>query len=318
VSKPLLIPMPGNEKLAASLTTAADAEIGRILVRRFPDDETYIRFETKIAGRTVTLLCTLAHPDDKFLPLLFAAATARELGAVRVGLVAPYLAYMRQDRRFKAGEAVTSNCFARILSDQFDWIVAVDPHLHRHASLGELFSVPTYVAHAASQISDWVRHEINAPLLIGPDSESEQWVAAVARGAGAPYVVLQKQRHSDREVQVTLPDLARSHTRSHRRHRLYRPNHDRDQLPVTADRHAAAYLHRRAWHLRRNGIRRLDRSRSSSARKHEYDSASDERDRYNRALGDGDQISASPARNQTAALTRQYPKMQNAPDRIMR
>jgi len=214
VSKPLLIPMPGNERLAASLTTAADAEIGRILVRRFPDDETYIRFETKIAGRTVTLLCTLAHPDDKFLPLLFAAATARELGAVRVGLVAPYLAYMRQDRRFKAGEAVTSNCFARILSDQFDWIVAVDPHLHRHASLGELFSVPTYVAHAASQISDWVRHEINAPLLIGPDSESEQWVAAVARGAEAPYVVLQKQRHSDREVQVTLPDLARWRART--------------------------------------------------------------------------------------------------------
>src|SRR4051812_19348748 len=43
-------------------------------------------------------------------------AAGRELGAMRIGLLAPYLSYMRQDRRFHDGEAVTSTYFARLLS----------------------------------------------------------------------------------------------------------------------------------------------------------------------------------------------------------
>jgi hypothetical protein len=66
---------------------------------------------------------TLNAPDDKTLALLFAARTARELGATSVGLVAPYLAYMRQDRRFVAGEAITSVHFAALVSTAVDWLV---------------------------------------------------------------------------------------------------------------------------------------------------------------------------------------------------
>jgi len=43
------------------------------------------------------------------------------------------------------------------------------------------------------------------PLLVGPDSESEQWVADVARRMGAPYVIMTKQRRGDRDVQVRMP-----------------------------------------------------------------------------------------------------------------
>ena len=95
------------------------AEIGAIELRAFPDGETYLRFMSDLSGRTLVIVCTLDRPDEKFLPLLFAAATARELGATKVGLVAPYLAYMRQDRRFKPGEAVTSREVARLVSDAF-------------------------------------------------------------------------------------------------------------------------------------------------------------------------------------------------------
>ena len=131
-----------------------------------------------------------------------------------VGLVSPYLAYMRQDRRFQPGEAVTSAYFAKLLSGQIDWLVTVDPHLHRRGSLAEIYSVPTHVMHAAALISEWIRAQVKMPLLIGPDSESEQWVATVARDAGIPYVVLQKERHGDRDVEVSVPDVARwrSHT----------------------------------------------------------------------------------------------------------
>lgn len=209
MTRPLLIPLPGNGPLGDGLASGIGADVGRVAIRRFPDGETHLRYETPIAGRSLVLLCTLDRPDDKFLPLAFAAAAARDLGAVRVDLVAPYLAYMRQDRRFQRGEAVTSTHFAKLLSGQIDSLVTVDPHLHRRSSLAEIYSIPTKVLHAAPLISEWIRSEVEMPLLIGPDGESEQWVAAAARDAGAPYVVLQKLRHGDRDVDVSVPDVAR-------------------------------------------------------------------------------------------------------------
>jgi ribose-phosphate pyrophosphokinase len=195
--------------MAEALTREIQAEIGAITVRRFPDSESYVRFDTPVAGRSVVLICTLDRPDDKFLPLLFAAAAARDLQAARVGVIAPYLAYMRQDKRFQPGEAITSNDFGRMLSERIDWLVTVDPHLHRHASLGEIYSIPTRIAHSAPLISAWIRGNVDQPLLIGPDSESKQWVAAVARNAGAPYLVLHKTRHGDRDVEVSIPEVER-------------------------------------------------------------------------------------------------------------
>lgn len=60
-----------------------------------------------------------------------------------MGLVAPYLAYMRQDQQFRPGEVVTSRMFAALVSRHVDWLVTVDPHLHRVHALDEIYAVPT-------------------------------------------------------------------------------------------------------------------------------------------------------------------------------
>jgi ribose-phosphate pyrophosphokinase len=211
---PLLFAFPGNERLAALLAPLIGAETGRAVLRHFPDGESYWRYETPVDGRDVALLCTLDRPDDKALAVMFAGAAARELKATRVGLIAPYLAYMRQDHRFQPGEAVTSGTFAKLLSSTVDWMVTVDPHLHRRASLDEIYSVPTHALHAAPLIAQWIRDNVEQPLLVGPDRESEQWVAAVARGADAPHIVLRKLRHGDRQVEVSVPDLTAWKTRT--------------------------------------------------------------------------------------------------------
>jgi ribose-phosphate pyrophosphokinase len=208
MTTPLFIAMPGNEAMALALARALGAEIGQLEQHAFPDGETYLRFVTDVAGRALVIVCTLDRPDGKILPLLFAAATARELGAAKIGMVAPYLAYMRQDRRFKPGEAVTSRQIARLLSDAFDWLVTVDPHLHRYGSLGEIYRIPARVVHAAPLISKWIREHVADPLIIGPDSESEQWVSAVAKDAGAPFTVLEKIRRGDRDVEISVKNLA--------------------------------------------------------------------------------------------------------------
>ena len=212
--KPLLFALPGNEAMAAALCRQGGFEAGRLELRAFPDGESHLRLLSEPAGREVVLVCSLDRPDAKFVPLCLAAGVARELGAVRVGLVAPYLAYLRQDARFRPGEGITARHFARLLGGAVDWLVTVDPHLHRVHSLDEVYDIPTVVVPAAPAIAAWLAQHVSRPLLIGPDEESGQWVAQVAALAGCPGTTLRKERRGDREVALSVPDLAQWRART--------------------------------------------------------------------------------------------------------
>jgi len=204
----MICAFPGNETFAAGLRAELGIEMLDLEWRRFPDGESYLRFAQDFRHRDLALVCSLNDPDTKTLALLFAARTARELGAARIGLVAPYLGYMRQDRRFKDGEAITSVHFAALISSAFDWLVTVDPHLHRRASLGEIYAIPSATAAAAPALAQWIGENVAKPLIVGPDSESEQWAAGVAAACGAPHVVMSKTRLGDRRVEIQSPSLA--------------------------------------------------------------------------------------------------------------
>ena len=204
---PLIVALPGDESLAEALVAAGGFELGGIETRKFPDGETYLRHCSDLKGRSVALVCGLHDPDPKLMALLLAAASARDLGACRVGLVAPYLGYMRQDHRFHPGEAVSAVHFAHLLSGAVDWLATVDPHLHRIHRLDEVFSIPTATLHAGQLLAAWIGREIANPVLIGPDAESEQWVAEAARIADAPFVVATKARLGDRAVKIEIPDI---------------------------------------------------------------------------------------------------------------
>ena len=73
----LILPLPGNETFARHLAEAGGWELGHLETRRFPDGESYVRILSDVADRPVALVCTLARPDDGFLPLAFAADTAK-------------------------------------------------------------------------------------------------------------------------------------------------------------------------------------------------------------------------------------------------
>jgi ribose-phosphate pyrophosphokinase len=167
-----------------------------------------VRIDGDPRRQVVVLVGPLDRPDEKVLPLLFAAGVARELGASEIGLVAPYFPFLRQDAAFHPGEAVSARLFAGLVSKSVDWLITVDPHLHRTRDLGELFTVPAEVVHSAPLIAGWIRDRVARPVIVGPDEESAQWVAEVAAGVDAPWVVMAKRRRGDRAVELALPPMA--------------------------------------------------------------------------------------------------------------
>ncbi|WP_013208294.1 ribose-phosphate pyrophosphokinase [Ralstonia solanacearum] len=204
----IVLAMPGNHASAAKLADALGARMGQADIERFPDGESRVRLRTPVSGAEVVMVCTLDRPDEKVLPLLWLAIAVREAGAGRAGLVAPYLAYMRQDAIFQSGEIRAAEHFAAMLSRYVDWVVAVEPHLHRIPALSDLFSVPSAAVPTAPSIAAWLRANVRAPYLIGPDEESRRQVQAVAALCGADWTVLKKTRRTAWDVDVAAMDAA--------------------------------------------------------------------------------------------------------------
>ncbi|KZY34413.1 phosphoribosylpyrophosphate synthetase [Oleiphilus sp. HI0081] len=204
--KPLIFDLYAAPELFAALSTELNAEPAKLEHRQFPDGETYMRVHSDYQQREAIIVSNMHQPNSKFLPLVYLCETLRELGIASTTLVCPYLPYMRQDIKFHEGEALTSRYYAKLLNQYLDRLITIDPHLHRYHSLGEIYTMETHTLQANPLIASWVKENIETPLVVGPDSESEQWAAAAADMIGCPYLILEKQRFGDKNVEVSSPN----------------------------------------------------------------------------------------------------------------
>ena len=201
----LLIGFPDYQEAAQRLARAADIPYAEALIHHFPDGETRLQLPESIP-ENVVLCQTLDHPNSKLVELVLAAATARNLGARRITLIAPYLCYMRQDKAFHPGEAISQRIIGTLLSYWIDTLITVDSHLHRVHQLKDAVPVdPAINLNATTVMSAFLGEQLDNPFLVGPDGESEQWVAAIARDRDFDYCVAHKQRSGDQQVHISLP-----------------------------------------------------------------------------------------------------------------
>jgi len=177
-----------------------------IEIHRFPDGEHRIRLPLPLA-ETLIVCRSLFNPNEKLIDLLLLAETARTHGSRHLILVAPYLCYMRQDKAFHPGEAISQKIIGQLLADMFDAVITVDPHMHRTPTLDMAVPARQSVSLSAAELiaarlkssgTDW--------LLAGPDEESEQWVKSIAGLCGFSYIIARKERLGDRNVSIRFPE----------------------------------------------------------------------------------------------------------------
>ena len=207
MTRALLLHFDDEQDHAARIARAAGMDCALIERHRFPDGELKLTLPAALPVRVV-LLRSLAQPNKKLVELLLAARTARQLGAAHLTLVAPYLAYMRQDTAFSPGEAVSQRIVGDFLAGLFDALITVDPHLHRVATLQEAVPVRQAITlSGAPLLADLIAHKRPGAVLLGPDEESAQWIAQAAARHGFAHAVCRKQRHGDRSVTIELPPM---------------------------------------------------------------------------------------------------------------
>lgn len=176
----------------------------RLVIKKFPDGELYLRFPSSVKGNNVILVFSShPQPDESLLESYFAVKTAKDLGAKKVILVIPYLFFMRQDKRFNPGECLSSRIMAGMLSAA-DYLITVDPHLHRYKGLKEIFTNKAIRLSANRLLADYIKKHFKNPIIIGPDIESYQWAETIAYYLHLHAYVLRKERFTSRRVKIKL------------------------------------------------------------------------------------------------------------------
>lgn len=204
----ILLSFSDEADFGKRLALKAGMDLALVERHQFPDGEIKLRLPENLPSRVV-MLRSLNQPNDKLIELLLAAKTARLLGARHLTLVAPYLAYMRQDVAFQPGEAISQRIVGQFLAEIFDAVITIDPHLHRVKTLHEAVPATQAIAlSAAPLLADFVATQRKNPVLIGPDEESAQWIELAAARHGFEHAVCQKVRHGDHHVTVNLPAVA--------------------------------------------------------------------------------------------------------------
>jgi ribose-phosphate pyrophosphokinase len=205
MSDTLVLYFDDEAEAACRFAEAAGFATAVVDRHRFPDGELKLRLPGSLPTKVIVYR-SLVHPNEKLIELLFVAQTARQLGASDLTLIAPYLAYMRQDIAFHEGEVVSQKIIGRFLAQVFDSLVTIDPHLHRVATLEEASPVKRAITlSGAPLLGDYIAQQIPDAFLLGPDSESAQWIASAAKKHGFDHAACEKIRRGDKDVQVQLP-----------------------------------------------------------------------------------------------------------------
>lgn len=188
---------PSSQGLGRRLSTLLSLDVVNFEWKIFPDGESYFRLLSKVDD-SVVLVHSLTPPQDKrIVELFFLLKLLSDYRAKDIILVIPYLAYMRQDKRFLDGEIVSVEVLADLLKTfDIDRYVFVDVH---SGEVLKFFGNRAMEVSAFPLIGDFLSkyHLIN-PIVIAPDAKAFKYAETVAKiiGAESDYIVKRRDRSS--------------------------------------------------------------------------------------------------------------------------
>lgn len=158
-------------------------------MKRFPDDEFYIRILDDISGEDVVIVQT-TYPDTKIVELLLIQDALHEAGAETITVVIPYFGYSRQDKKFKDGEPISARALAKHISAHADAVITIDPHKEH---LLDFFTVPAFSCSVVDEIAKYISKK-DVDFILAPDKGAKQRAQQAAHLIGCDYDYMEKTR----------------------------------------------------------------------------------------------------------------------------
>ena len=116
-----------SQLLSKELAKSLKAKLAKVEIKRFPDDECYVRVDEDLDDQEVFLVQT-SWPDRNIVELLLLQDAIKEFDVDSLTTVVPYFGYARQDKQFKPGEPISARAIARLIQMNTDEFITVDVH----------------------------------------------------------------------------------------------------------------------------------------------------------------------------------------------
>jgi ribose-phosphate pyrophosphokinase len=191
-----------SQVLATQVARALKTTVVDVKYSRFPDGEHYL-----LAGEIddeMTIVGSVVDNDSLVQLMLLVDACDRATNR----LVLPYMAYARQDKRFREGEPVSSRVVARALSQGVSDVITINIH---EKEVLKSFTVPAHNISLATDIGSYIRSlELDNPLILAPDEGAMAFAGQVASAGGWECDHLEKTRLSGVEVKMAPRQLSAS------------------------------------------------------------------------------------------------------------
>lgn len=155
-------------------------------ISQFPAGEMRVRIPPSSA-RQIFVVSNAGETPGALFRLLLLSEALRGNGAARVCLIAPWIAYGRQDCIVHRGEAPAGRLVGKLLAEGFDRIITLDAHslAFIRSFNGKLQSVvPLPDASFLRRIT----------LVAAPDHGAAKRARHIARLLGLPCIVVEKKR----------------------------------------------------------------------------------------------------------------------------
>jgi ribose-phosphate pyrophosphokinase len=186
-----------SKTIAVDLSKELEQPLAKTVLKRFPDDEFYVRIIDDIRDEEVIIVQT-TYPDTNIVELLLIQDAVYEAGANKTTVVLPYFGYSRQDKKFEDGEPISARAIAKHISVHADFIVTVDPHKEH---LLDFFNVPAYSCTAGTEIAKYLK-EKDIDFVLAPDKGAMKRTQLISNILGCEYDYLEKIRVDGTTVKI--------------------------------------------------------------------------------------------------------------------
>ena len=192
-----------NRTLAEAICKSIDVPLGKVLLRDFPNGETFARIEENVGGEDTYIVQSTCPPVNQNMMELFIMIDAlRRASANRITAVLPFYGYARQDRKDQPRVPISAKLVANLLvSAGANRVLTVDLHAQQ---IQGFFDIPVDHLYAAPVMFEYLKTmDLGEQIaVVSPDVGGIKMAHAYSQLLHADLAIVAKRRMSDTEIET--------------------------------------------------------------------------------------------------------------------
>ncbi|MBU0731279.1 ribose-phosphate pyrophosphokinase [Patescibacteria group bacterium] len=183
-----------NKPLARKVARLLDIKLGKSIIKKFSDGETYVQINEDVKNKKVYVMQSGSNPsNDNLMEMLIMVHALKAMEPKKIIAIIPFFPYRRMEKTVEAGESLTFELVADLLKEAgVDKAIVLDLHKHRSKRFfkfqrKELLAYPVI-------ISRLLKKKLDNFVIVAPDKGSMPECKKYSAELGVPIVKAYKHR----------------------------------------------------------------------------------------------------------------------------